>query len=195
MRKNNPNAPGQADPWASSTYQTGFTTPPKSRNGIIVALLVVVIVLCGIITVLSITNVKLFRMISGQDDSVAVPISLSSRKSISPASEPASIQHSEDTVYLSSPLGIQGERVPKEYQLYYDLPCGLYVQQVDPLSSSAHRGLQPRDIVTQVDGYSITCPQDFYDALANYAVGETVTLTVYRNARAFPISVIMEPTR
>ena len=47
--------------WDDSVYGTGPTQPPKDRGGIIALLLVLVIMLCGIITVLGIMNIKLFQ--------------------------------------------------------------------------------------------------------------------------------------
>ena len=50
----------QKDPWEMGKYETGRTRPPKHNNGLIALLLVLVIVLCGIISALSVVNVKLF---------------------------------------------------------------------------------------------------------------------------------------
>ncbi len=51
-------------PWDDSVYGTGRTKPPKSRGGIIALLLILVIFLCGIITVLGVLNIKLFNKIN-----------------------------------------------------------------------------------------------------------------------------------
>ena len=55
--------PNNQDP----CYRTGSTTPQKSRRGLLAVLLVVVILLCGIVTVLSFLNIRLFQKI--QQDS------------------------------------------------------------------------------------------------------------------------------
>ena len=68
MRKTPSNPSHIPEPWADNTYRTGSTTPPKSHNGVIALLLVLVIVLCGIITVLGITNAHLFRILAVQDE-------------------------------------------------------------------------------------------------------------------------------
>lgn len=196
IRKNTPAGFCETDPWASSTYQTGSTTPPKSHNGLIAVLLVLVIVLCGIVTVLSINNIRLFRALSGQAEKASVPITFSgTRQSTAYSIAPATVQSNQDGASASVTLGIQGDSVPKVYQLYYRLPCGLYVQQVDPASSCGRTGLRRGDIITQVDGIGITCPQDFRTVLANYDTGDTVTLTVYRDSRVFSVIVTVEPSR
>ncbi len=51
-------------PWDDSVYGTGRTEPPKSRGGTIALLLILVIFLCGIITVLGVLNIKLFNKIN-----------------------------------------------------------------------------------------------------------------------------------
>ena len=55
------------DPWDDGAYGTGRTRPPKSHTGIVALLLVIVIFLTGIITVLGLLNVKLFRELSTQE--------------------------------------------------------------------------------------------------------------------------------
>lgn len=196
MRKNPSNVPYQAEPWSSNTYQTGSTTPPKSHNGVIALLLVLVIVLCGIVTVLGITNAHLFRILAVQEEEQDLPVFFSNSRNISTYGvDQASLQTGLDTTVLSAPLGIHGEAVPKVHQLYYGLPDGLYVSQIDPVSSAARHGLQIGDIITHVDGFSVTSQQELYRALENYAVGDIVILSVYRNSASFTLSVTVQPTR
>ena len=51
------------DPWDQGVYETGRTKPPKSYGSLIALLLVVVIFLGGLVTVLSLLNVKLFAQL------------------------------------------------------------------------------------------------------------------------------------
>lgn len=50
-------------PWDDSVYGTGPTEPPKSRGGIVALLLILIIFLCGIVTVLGILNVRMFQQL------------------------------------------------------------------------------------------------------------------------------------
>lgn len=196
MRKTPSNPSHIAEPWADNTYRTGSTTPPKSHNGVIALLLVLVIVLCGIITVLGITNAHLFRILAVQDEEeqdLAVYFS-SNRSASTYAAEQASML-GLDAAPLSAPLGIHGDAVPKVHQLYYSLPSGLCVSEIDPEASAARHGLQIGDIITHVDGFAIASLEDFRQALENYAVGDIVILTVYRNRASFTLSVTVQPTR
>ena len=66
----------QHEPWDPSIYGTGRTSPPKNHGGIIALLLVIVIFLGGLVSVLGVLNVKLFKELNNQPrqdpDSLAV---------------------------------------------------------------------------------------------------------------------------
>jgi len=53
--------------WDDSVYGTGPMQPPKNRGGAVALMLILVIFLCGIITVLGILNIRLFREIRQQE--------------------------------------------------------------------------------------------------------------------------------
>lgn len=53
--------------WDDSVYGTGPTQPPKNRGGTIALMLILIIFLCGIITVLGIMNIRLFQKLEVQE--------------------------------------------------------------------------------------------------------------------------------
>ena len=55
-------------PWDDSVYGTGRTQPPKNHGGAVAFLLILVIFLCGIITVMGIMNIKLFHRLNTQEE-------------------------------------------------------------------------------------------------------------------------------
>ena len=55
-------------PWDDSVYGTGRTQPPKSHGGLVALLLIMVIFLCGIVTVLGILNVRLFHKLNTREE-------------------------------------------------------------------------------------------------------------------------------
>lgn len=62
-------------PWDDSVYGTGPTEPPKNRGGLVALLLILIIFLCGIITVLGILNVKLFKQLKTiEEPSLAIAV-------------------------------------------------------------------------------------------------------------------------
>jgi len=70
MRENNnynPKFSSDPDPWENGSWQTGSTQPPKSRGGLIALMLILIIFLCGIITVLGILNIRLFQKLKIQE--------------------------------------------------------------------------------------------------------------------------------
>ncbi len=182
--------------WNTGTYQTGFTTPPKSRNGLIAVLLVLIILLCGMVTLLGIANIRLFRALDDQTAAKEVPISLA-RANQEP--EAQVISHDsllqENAPMVSTPLGLEGESVPDFYQIYFSLPKGMFVQGVDPVSNSAQVGILPGDIILSINGLPITSPLELKEALVSFTPGDTVSLTVFRNSQKFQITVVVDPSR
>ncbi|MBO7251541.1 MAG: trypsin-like peptidase domain-containing protein [Oscillospiraceae bacterium] len=70
----NPKYSKEEDNWQDSVWQTGSTQPPKNRGGLIALMLILIIFLCGIITVLGILNIKLFQklQIEQQDNNLSI---------------------------------------------------------------------------------------------------------------------------
>ena len=58
----------EQEPWDDGSWQTGSTKPPKSHSPIIALMLIVIIFLCGIITVLGILNIRLFSQLRVQKE-------------------------------------------------------------------------------------------------------------------------------
>lgn len=64
----------EQDPWDRGVYRTGSTKPPKSHGGLIAILLVAVILLSGIVTVLGVMNIRLFRQLNSIQEDKTLPI-------------------------------------------------------------------------------------------------------------------------
>ena len=71
------------DPWdTGGAYGTGRTEPPKDRRGLVTLLLILIIFLGGIITVLGLLNVQMFRQLKDQpEEENTLSISFSSQES------------------------------------------------------------------------------------------------------------------
>ena len=77
--------------WDDSVYGTGPTQPPKDRGGIIALLLVLVIMLCGIITVLGIMNIKLFQKLNTapeREEDLSISFSVQQTEPVAVAAAP-----------------------------------------------------------------------------------------------------------
>ncbi len=79
-------------------------------------------------------------------------------------------------------IGISGVSVTSEVSEMYGLPTGVYVAAVTAGGGAEAAGLQEGDIITKFDGKEISSMEDLQNRLAYYEAGETVTLTVMRQA-------------
>ena len=55
------------EPWENDSYETGSTRPPKSYGGLVAVLLVLVILLCGVSSILGVMNIRLGIQMQGQN--------------------------------------------------------------------------------------------------------------------------------
>jgi S1-C subfamily serine protease len=58
--------------------------------------------------------------------------------------------------------------------------AGAFVIDVAAESPAAKAGIQPRDVITKVDGAAVTSPQQVVDAVAKHKPGDSLALTVVR---------------
>ena len=77
---------------------------------------------------------------------------------------------------------------------YYDLPQGLYVESVAEGSDAAKQGIQPGDIVTAVNGQDVTTTYEVNAIKEAFSVGDTMTLTIYRDGETFDVTVTLMDT-
>ena len=89
-------------------------------------------------------------------------------------------------------LGLTGEDVSGFYQLYYRLPAGFYITEVDPDSSCWAAGIRAGDIVTYLDDQRISGTDDLKAFLYNSTPGNSVTITIYRSGKSYTGTVTVE---
>ncbi len=91
--------------------------------------------------------------------------------------------------YYSKPyLGVGVVDVSREYQIY-GLPQGAAIQTVTADGPADEAGLQVGDIITKFGDTKITGRTDLSTAIARCKIGDTVTLTVYRQGQTLEIGV------
>ena len=88
-------------------------------------------------------------------------------------------------------LGIQGESLSGFYQRYYRLPAGLYITEVDRSSSAGYYGIEPGDILLQVDDQRILSINDLNTVLYRHQVGDTVNVILYRSGQQISIDLAL----
>ena len=75
---------------------------------------------------------------------------------------------------------------------YYGVPAGAYVESVTPGGAADKGGIQSRDIITEVGGYTVTSVSDLTRVLRKFAAGETVSVEIYRSGQTKTLSVVLD---
>ncbi len=161
----------------NNTFKTGSTHPPKSHQGLIAVLLILVILLCGIVTVLSLLNIRLFRMLENQ--------------------ETGNIPFSQETVPVIAQSvwkgnqyqGFSCREVDDVYRSYQQWPQGLYITEVTPGSPAEKADLQIGDILSKVNDVSVSSEESLDLLLKDCTPGQPLTLTVYRESRELTLTL------
>ncbi|MDO5424432.1 MAG: trypsin-like peptidase domain-containing protein [Eubacteriales bacterium] len=75
-------------------------------------------------------------------------------------------------------MGITPYDVSDEAKELYNVPTGAYVYSVEEGSAADEAGLKRGDIITKIDGVTISSREELFDRMEYYRAGETITLTV-----------------
>ena len=123
--------------------------------------------------VIGITNAKYSSSSSGASiDNIGFAIPINKARSIA--------ESIIEKGYVSKPyIGVSVTTVSAETQSY-GLPQGAAVKSVAEDSPAATAGLKTNDIITHINGKAITGSSELVSIVNNAAVGDTMTLTVYR---------------
>ena len=92
-------------------------------------------------------------------------------------------------------LGIQGESVSLFYQRYYLMPAGIFITELDIASDAAKKGIQPGDILTNINGYDLYGMDDMNAVLYGCEVGETVEVIIYRSGKQYRVNLTLSESK
>ncbi len=140
-----------AEHYNDQIYQTGRTVPPKSRGGLIAVLLAVIILLFGIVSILGLMNIHLFRQLMGaeKDGTALAEVKPDSRGDYSLLEV---TRGSEQTVFLNpSPQSV--ENYPDDDGISLQ---EIYARTVDSLVCVETDRATGTGIVLTADGYILT---------------------------------------
>lgn len=152
-------------------YRTGRTDPAKSSRGIIAVLLILVIFLGGLVSALSILNIRLFRQLKETQET---PVSFSQGETAM----------AREGSFLLAGMALQ-EPDPV-YQELHELPQGLYVAQVEPGSQAAKLHIQPGDVIVSLGN----TPVSSLEALRNCMQGKKAfRLSLWRDGREISVRI------
>ena len=88
-------------------------------------------------------------------------------------------------------LGVVLGAIPENVAEYFGLPEGLYVYSVFEGSDAARQGLRPGDILLRIDGREVRANSEVLALREARAVGDTLTLTLWRDGNTFERAVIL----
>lgn len=80
----------------------------------------------------------------------------------------------------ASYLGIRGSDVSSEASEMYGIPTGVVISEVVENGPADQAGVKSGDVLTELDGHSISNMSQLQDVLEYYAAGETVDIDVQR---------------
>lgn len=89
-------------------------------------------------------------------------------------------------------LGVKTIVAEFQYRLYYDLPDGLYVTEVDPDSDACAVGIRTGDVIIYINETRITSQDDLNAALSAYSAGDSVDVTIYRRGKQMTASITLQ---
>jgi serine protease Do len=177
--------------WDDQYYGTGNTKPPKERGGLVALMLILIIFLFGIIAVLGILNIRLFRELKLKRQETELSISFTTEVTAPPESIPVYLPE-EASVYSESPAvsSIQitqtpqsRENIPAEgglsLQDIYTKNIGSVVSIICQTRSGSNTGT---GVVLSQQGYLVTNAHVVEDA-------QSVTVQLTDN-RSFQASLV-----
>ena len=132
--------------------------------------------------VIGVTNAKYSSSSSSEAsiDNIGFAIPINSVRSI--------VESIIEKGYISTPyIGVSVMDVSEETQMY-GVPAGIAVQAVTEGSPAAAAGLQTGDVITAVNGEAID-RDALADLIGTSAIGDTLTLEVYRQGQTITITV------
>ena len=160
----------------TDTYQTGSTTPPKSHRGLVALLLVLVIFLCGIATGLGLMNIQLFRQL--KDASPDDPLAFSQ-------------DTTKPLLETHRMLGFCTKDISEFWQIYQDIPRGLFITDVDAASDAAAKGILPGDILLQIDEQRITDTVSLEQWISAHAGHSSANVLIFRNGQQITVTLTL----
>jgi len=89
-------------------------------------------------------------------------------------------------------LGVEYKTISKDLALLNDLPEGAYVQSVVQGSPADKAGIQQGDILMKIDGQRITDQDQLSTYIAKKKVGDTITITLYRDSKQMDVQATLE---
>ena len=90
-------------------------------------------------------------------------------------------------------MGIECITVTDEHIAKYSfLVKGVYVNDVETFSAAQKAGLKPGDVITEIDGKTITTKEELTEIKNTHKIGDKIKLKIYRNKEYQEIELTLE---
>ena len=165
------------------TYRTGSTNPPKSHQGTITALLILVTVLSSIVTVLGMMNIRLWNLLEDQEKQ---QLESENQIALAAANEEQLPIAGDDSI-----LGMTCQEISGLYRSYNGWPDGLYISQVESGSAADKCDIRPGDILVAINGTPVALQEELAQAVEGASAGSVWKLTVYREEELFTVLLMI----
>ena len=91
-------------------------------------------------------------------------------------------------------IGITVGAIPQEAVENYELPEGLYISAVAENSDAAAQGIREGDILTAIDGQSVSSTEEVAAIRDTKSVGDSLRFTIWREGETFDVDVRLMDT-
>ena len=88
-------------------------------------------------------------------------------------------------------IGISGSAVDPNITKRYNIPEGIYVEEVQKDSAAEKAGLKQGDIITKIEGKEVSSINELNKIKYTYNIGDTVKLTIYRDGEESELDVTL----
>ena len=91
-------------------------------------------------------------------------------------------------------IGITVGAIPQEALENYELPEGLYISAVAENSDATAQGIREGDILTAIDGQSVSSTEEVAAIRDTKSVGDSLRFTIWRQGETFEVDVLLMDT-
>ena len=124
------------------------------------------------------------------NDIIANPSSFSVKAQESDNEYVAGSYNANDTSSVS--FGINGGTVSKEMADFYDVPQGVVISGVKPDGACGKAGIKTDDIITALDGKTVTTMDELVELKNNYKPGDKAAVKVFRDGETLDITITFD---
>ena len=151
--------------WDDSVYGTGPTDPPKNRGALVALMLILIIFLCGIVTMLGLMNIRLFRELkTDKQERQELAISFTTEpaeeivEEIIPTEAPAAVASASPSATRNLPAAPKGiDNIPEGGGLSLQ---EIYTRNIPSVVSitcqASHSSSSGTGVILSADGYIVT---------------------------------------